>query len=154
MLRISKALVCLVMGTLLLECERPVASMQSSRIAATTRDDWRRKASALLESGNCAQTIEYLHTIHKRDPLWYELASQAHMACWRHDRSKAHEVAALAIIDEGIRAFPQSSNLLLSRGYRHQELGDRDAALKDFLAAQDQARANLTNRSDAQSDAD
>jgi tetratricopeptide (TPR) repeat protein len=61
------------------------------------------------------------------------------MACWRRSGSAGDAAAAIRVIDQGLKVFPKSANLLLSRGYRHQELGHREEALRDFLAAQAQA---------------
>src|SRR6266508_3945901 len=92
----------------------------------TTTNGWRRKATSLLEAGNCRETIAYLNTVGEREPLWYELVSQAHMSCWRRNKSATDAKTAISAIDQGLKAFPQSANLLLSRGYGYQELGHRD----------------------------
>jgi len=72
------------------------------------------------------------------------------MSCWRRNKSATDAKTAISAIDQGLKAFPQSANLLLSRGYGYQELGHRDEALRDFEAAQAQARANLKNNSATQ----
>jgi tetratricopeptide (TPR) repeat protein len=141
-----------VIGMAVLGCGTPPAAPQRDQNAAP--QDWQQRASALLAAGNCKGAIGYLNTIRERDPFWYELASQAHMACWRQNGSAAEAIAATSVIDQGLKAFPQSANLLLSRGYRHQELGHRQEALRDFVAAQAQARANLAQNSAVQKDAD
>src|ERR1041385_16476 len=126
----------ILMGAALLGCGMAPALAQQHHNATA---DWQRKATALLDAGNCPGAIGYLNTVQDRDPLWYELVSRAHMACWRRSGSAGDAAAAIRVIDQGLKVFPKSANLLLSRGYRHQELGHREEALRDFLAAQAQA---------------
>jgi len=52
--------------------------------------------------------------------------------------------SAIHVLDDGMKAFPRTANLLLSKGYRYQELGDKDLAATNFRAAEALAHKNLT----------
>jgi tetratricopeptide (TPR) repeat protein len=115
---------------------------------------WEREAARLLESGDCIAVRRYLEQRTAREPLWYELMSQAHITCWRESGSAADFDSAIGTLDAGLLAFPRSANLLLSKGYRHLEVGDVDLANKYFRAAEARASENLKNDSLAARSAD
>jgi len=134
---VGLALMIFMLGS---ACAKPAPS---SRAGAAMPDDWRKRTAKMLETKDCAGAIAYLNTVRTREPLWYELASQAHIACWKQRSSSADGTAAVEILNQGLTQYPRSANLLLSRGYRHQELGLREAALDDYKAAELLARENL-----------
>src|SRR6266536_3058375 len=141
----------LVISFMLLGCAKPSRPSGGGTKAAS---EWERNATAMLEAAKCQQAIAYLNTVEKREPLWYEFVSRAHITCWRQDSSPAHAKAAIDVIEQGLKAFPGSANLLLSLGYRHEELGLREMALRDYRAAEAEARASLANHTDGQREVD
>src|SRR5689334_13332209 len=92
----------------------------SSRIASTpvkpaeqvSSSDWKSDAMRLLESGDCVALKRYLDRRVTREPLWYELMSQAHMACWHSSGNSEDFKSAIDTLDAGLLAFPRSANLL------------------------------------------
>jgi hypothetical protein len=151
MLRPSIITTSLLLTLGLVACDMDHRS--SARAEAAQPGDqtnWEREAARLLESDDCVAAQAYLDKHRAPQPLWYELMSQAHARCWQHNHAPADAKAALDVLDEGLKAFPSSANLILSKGYRHREFGDEDLAQKSFEVAEARARANLTADTPAQ----
>jgi hypothetical protein len=127
-------------------CRDTAAGGQHARRAQRREVNWQREVAGLISSGSCEEALALLKGIRERQPIWFELASQAHVACWKRSGSSAHAAEAVQVIDEGLARFPTSANLLLSRGYRRRELGEQDAALRDFQAAAEQAAPLCSRR--------
>jgi len=144
--RLSAAAIIVISLLPLVHCDShpkntPIApAKQPARFSSA---GWEREATRLLESGDCIALRKHLGQRSEREPLWYELMSQAHMTCWRRSSDRRDFDSAIRVLDAGLLRFPRSANLLLSKGYRYLETGDVDLAKESFRAAESRARENL-----------
>lgn len=118
---------------LLVGCEnRPLPITNASPIKS---DSNLQDVAAQIGKGDCDGADRTLQTFKLREPLWYEFMSQVNLCRWRRTHMLIDAERALGTLEDGLRQFPDSANLWLSKGYRHEELDAPRAALRDYERA-------------------
>lgn len=135
----------------LLCCHREIADsgQQGQGLAL-----WIQEAGEKLQAGDCGEAKRYIEQHFVREPIWYDLMSRAHLLCSQKGQDKTEVTSAIRVLDDGLKAFPRSANLLLSKGYRYAEAGDAKSASASFAAARAKAEENLPTDSPGERAAD
>jgi tetratricopeptide (TPR) repeat protein len=95
-----------------------------------------REAAEWISRGECNRGEQILKASKARGAWWYEFMSQVHMCRWRKTPTESERSEALAVLEDGLRAFPRNANLVLSKAYRYQEFGDQTRATELFDQAE------------------
>jgi tetratricopeptide (TPR) repeat protein len=118
--------------------ERKLSASAASGL--TTDEMW-----LAINAGKCEAVLNALQK--KSTSAWsaedYQLSYAAHAACWSSTGAESHKEGARRSVVDGLKAFPDSAELLSDGAFFEEKLGDRRAAAQYFqrFAAACKARA-------------
>lgn len=112
-----------------------------------TTDNARLSIEAItrfLERGDCRGATSYLNHLQQaaRTVQWYDYMSQARLVCGEASLDTKEELAALAVLDDGLGHFPKSSRLRQAKAELYESLGDLESAKRFYVAAREVAERN------------